>query len=59
MIETGVCENASCSKAATGEQIERYPGPGEYCPECGSRLMPVKNPPPTANVRIENDHDRR
>jgi PBP superfamily domain len=41
VIELGVCRNLHCSKAASGEQIERYPGPGEFCPECGERLEPI------------------
>lgn len=35
-METGVCCNATCPKA--GEPVERYPGPGAYCPECGELL---------------------
>ncbi|MDB5042928.1 MAG: hypothetical protein JWN27_3654 [Candidatus Eremiobacteraeota bacterium] len=41
VIELGTCRNEGCSKGQTGENIERYPGPGEYCPECGERLAPV------------------
>lgn len=35
-MDTGVCCNATCPKA--GEPVERYPGPGQYCPECGELL---------------------
>ena len=35
-MDTGVCCNAACPKA--GESVERYPGPGQYCPECGELL---------------------
>jgi hypothetical protein len=41
VIELGTCRNESCPKGQSGENIERYPGPGEYCPECGERLTPV------------------
>jgi hypothetical protein len=41
VIELGTCRNESCPKGQSGENIERYPGPGEYCPECGERLEPI------------------
>ncbi len=41
VIELGTCRNRNCPKGQSGEQIERYPGPGEYCPECGEWLDPV------------------
>jgi hypothetical protein len=41
VIELGTCRNKDCPKGQSGENIERYPGPGEYCPECGERLHPV------------------
>ncbi|WP_317996565.1 substrate-binding domain-containing protein [Vulcanimicrobium alpinum] len=44
MLEFGVCRNAACPKAATSEPIELYPGPGEYCPDCGERLDPLPAP---------------
>jgi hypothetical protein len=40
---TGICTNARCAKAASGEHIERYSGAGEFCPECGEHLTPVSN----------------
>lgn len=39
---TGLCRNPSCPKN-NGEPIERYPGAGEFCPECGERLEPIDN----------------
>jgi PBP superfamily domain len=44
VIELGTCRNRGCPKGQSGEHIERYPGPGEYCPECGERLDPVPQP---------------
>ncbi len=44
VIELGTCRNERCSKGQGGERIERYPGPGEYCPECGERLEVVAVP---------------
>lgn len=38
MTDTGVCSNVRCTKGASGEEVERYPGAGEFCPECGERL---------------------
>jgi hypothetical protein len=40
VTDTGVCTNAQCARATRLEPIERYPGPGEYCPNCGERLRP-------------------
>jgi hypothetical protein len=45
-MTTGVCRNARCSIAAAAEIIERYPGPGEYCPECGEALDSADSLPP-------------
>lgn len=44
-LPTGRCVNPACSLAARGDLLERYPGPGEYCPGCGERLVPLS---PTA-----------
>ena len=44
MVTTGRCRNARCSLANGGEVLERYPGPGEYCPECGETLDPLAAP---------------
>lgn len=38
MTTTGICCNPRCSKAGAAERIEWYPGPGEFCPECGEPL---------------------
>ena len=44
----GVCRNASCANASTQTPVDRYPGPGEYCPLCGDELepLPAAAPPP-------------
>jgi hypothetical protein len=47
VITTGVCRNPRCAKAAAAEIIERYPGPGEYCPECGEPLDSAVSRPPS------------
>jgi hypothetical protein len=36
--DAGICTNAQCPRHASGDRIERYPGPGEYCPDCGELL---------------------
>lgn len=40
----GVCRNAACAKSLTGELIERYPGPGQFCPDCGELLQLPPDP---------------
>ncbi|HEY6234625.1 MAG TPA: substrate-binding domain-containing protein [Candidatus Elarobacter sp.] len=40
-MTTGICRNAVCANARDAKPIERYPGPGEYCPECGDALEPA------------------
>jgi hypothetical protein len=40
----GICRNAACPNGASGTPIERYPGPGEYCSECGEPLEAVPEP---------------
>src|SRR5579875_36017 len=44
----GVCRNTNCPKGAGGERVELYPGPGEYCPDCGEPLeaIPPEQPAP-------------
>ncbi|MFN2459226.1 MAG: substrate-binding domain-containing protein [Candidatus Velthaea sp.] len=37
----GVCTNRACANGIARTAIERYPGPGEYCPECGDELQAV------------------
>jgi hypothetical protein len=45
-VTAGWCTSALCPRSATGEPIDRYPGPGEYCPDCGEKLQ--SEPPATA-----------
>jgi hypothetical protein len=40
-IDTGVCTNEKCTGPARVDPIERYPGPGQYCPDCGELLGPT------------------
>lgn len=42
-MDTGVCRNAACAKSLAGELIERYPGPGQFCPDCGELLQSLPN----------------
>ncbi|MGH7683430.1 MAG: substrate-binding domain-containing protein [Vulcanimicrobiaceae bacterium] len=37
----GVCRNQNCPKGVSGERVELYPGPGEYCPDCGEPLEAI------------------
>ena len=39
-MTTGICRNAACENARSAKPIELYPGPGEYCPQCGDALEP-------------------
>jgi hypothetical protein len=50
---TGVCTNLRCARAARPEPVELYPGPGQYCPNCGERLRPSHSalPPRTFHLR--------
>jgi PBP superfamily domain len=41
----GVCTNPQCSASARAEPIELYPGPGQFCPECGELLSPLQAEP--------------
>lgn len=42
----GICRNVHCPAAARATPVDRYPGPGEYCPECGELLDPVARAEP-------------
>jgi PBP superfamily domain len=46
-MSRGICRSPVCPAAAKGTLVERYPGPGEYCPECGELLEPMGAPPQT------------
>jgi hypothetical protein len=49
VLDTGVCTNEKCTGPARVDPIERYPGPGQYCPDCGELLGPTvltEDPPP-------------
>jgi hypothetical protein len=48
----GVCRNGRCPVGRSGERIECYPGPGEYCPDCGERLSPVNAPRDPRMTRV-------
>jgi hypothetical protein len=48
--DTGRCTNQRCSGAARREPIERYPGPGQYCPDCGE-LLEAQPPAPSRGRR--------
>jgi hypothetical protein len=49
----GVCTNPQCARAATHEPIERYPGPGEFCPDCGEPLRPEASEAPASPPPVE------
>lgn len=42
----GICRNSNCPNGASGATVELYPGPGEYCPECGEKLEATTAAPP-------------
>jgi hypothetical protein len=60
-----ICTNVDdgCPKAAAGEALEWYLGPGEYCPACGNALKlessptpsprPMATPPPSLDANAE------
>ncbi len=54
MTGTGFCTNAKCPRAERREEIERYPGPGQYCPDCGELLASSPVPPPSAPLPRRN-----
>ena len=41
----GICRNTACANARKAKPTELYPGPGEYCPECGEALEPLATEP--------------
>ena len=45
-MTTGICRNAACENARAAKPVELYPGPGEFCPQCGEALEPVAAPAP-------------
>lgn len=47
-MERGICVNPTCPSAANATPVDRYPGPGEYCPECGELLEAFVEPAPPA-----------
>jgi len=50
-MEQGICVNPTCPTAANATPVDRYPGPGEYCPDCGELLEPfVEVAPPFAGL---------
>jgi PBP superfamily domain len=51
VIDTGVCTNLKCPRGASGEPIERYPGPGQYCPDCGEMLQPSPYSAPVRSAK--------
>jgi hypothetical protein len=40
-VDQGICRNPACPGAPTAAPVDRYPGPGEFCPECGEKLEPI------------------
>jgi hypothetical protein len=60
VIDTGVCTNEKCTGPARVDPIERYPGPGQYCPDCGELLGPTvaaEDPPLVVpSVAPRRDH---
>lgn len=44
-MTTGVCRNPECANSKDAVPVERYPGPGEYCPECGNLLDEAPDEP--------------
>ncbi len=62
-MRIGLCREPNCAKAAGAEPIEIYPGPGEYCPECGGSLEPAQPAGPPERELISREayqqaHDR-
>jgi hypothetical protein len=51
VTDAGVCTNAKCARAVSGDPVERYPGPGQFCPDCGELLQPQATEPPPDPAR--------
>jgi hypothetical protein len=49
-VAKGVCRTKTCSQAVSGQAVDLYAGPGEFCPECGEPLEPVEPPDPLASA---------
>jgi hypothetical protein len=49
----GICRNAKCPNGAGRVTVELYPGPGEFCPECGERLEAAAANPPATLTALE------
>jgi|GEM_PF-2246483 phosphate transport system substrate-binding protein len=53
MTASGTCTNyGACSIANSGKPVELYPGPGEYCPECGEKLAQRLEPVVPATIEV-------
>jgi ABC-type phosphate transport system substrate-binding protein len=53
-VSKGVCRTKTCVQALKGEAVDLYPGPGEFCPECGERLEPLEQKPTAAAAGASN-----
>ncbi|GAC1403479.1 MAG: hypothetical protein NVSMB64_05320 [Candidatus Velthaea sp.] len=52
-MNTGLCRNPACTNAVLAQPIPRYPGAGEFCPDCGELLLPsFENAKPADALRI-------
>jgi hypothetical protein len=62
-IDAGLCMNEQCAGAARVEPIERYPGPGAYCPDCGQLLVPASGaetpPSSSSSLTLAPRRDKR
>ena len=63
VIDKGLCINERCSGAARVDPVERYSGPGQYCPDCGELLAGVADniapPPRLHDVPVRQSRSRR
>jgi hypothetical protein len=53
MNDIGFCTNAKCPRAERREPVELYPGPGQYCPDCGQLLRSSATPQAPAQALRE------